>query len=351
MEQMKIISKLPINVKIEYVDLFKKKGRYSLNPLKIKIINNVFITHWGLLVKNWLLPIRSVENLIGTYDKSFYFSHWRLAIEQFLVSKFGKSLPSIKIEDDALYFTIHTPWFGYFSWLTTYLPRLIEISNKYPEATLLVPEEWNNISFVSDTLSMFPNLKMKILPNDHHAFVKNYVFAETRPWTSIFYPEHIEKVRNVFIEKLKEETVELSPIKKIYVSRKKANRRKIINEEELESYLINLGFESICFEDYSIFEQVYLMQNADVLISMHGAGLTNTLFMSPKSTLLELTPLLENKNLFRFPFWRISSILVVNYYVQFCDTINKGEKDFYSRNIQVDMTEFKENMNAILKNY
>ena len=351
MEQMKIISKLPINVKIEHVDLFKKKEKYTLKLLKIKVINNVFITHWGLLVKNFILPIRSVENLIGTYDKPFYFSHWRLAIEQFLVSKFGKSLPSIKIEDDTLYFTIHTPWFGYFSWLTTYLPRLIEISNKYPEATLLVPEEWENISFVSDTLEMFPNIKKKILPNDYHAFVKNYVFAETRPWTSIFYPEHIEKVRNVFIEKLKEETFELSPIKKIYVSRKKANRRKIINEEELETYLINLGFESICFEDYSIFEQVYLMQNADVLISMHGAGLTNTLFMSPKSTLLELTPLLENKKLFRFPFWRISSILDVNYFVQFCDTINEGESDFYSRNIKVNMEDFKENINSILKHY
>ena len=346
---MKITSKLPLNVKPENINLFKRKQKYVLKPLKIKIVKNIFITHWGLLLKNLILPKKSAENLIGTYDKAFYLSHWRLALEQFLVSKYGKSIPSIKLNDDELYFTIHTPWFGYFSWLTTYLPRLIEITEKYPEAILLMPEEWNNISFVCNSLEMFPNLKKKILVNDHHAFVEKYVFAEIRPWTSIFYPKHIENVRNIFLSKLEKEIINVSPIKRIYVSRKKANRRKIVNEEEVECFLKNEGFESICFEDYSIFDQVFLMQNVDVLVSMHGAGLTNTLFMQPKSALLELTPLLEDEKLFRFPFWRISSILDVNYFVQFCDTINEGESDFYSRNIKVNMVDFKENMKSVLK--
>ena len=344
---MNITSRLPLNVKPENINLFKRKQKYVLKPLKIKVVKNIFITHWGLLLKNWILPEKSAENLIGTYDKAFYLSHWRIAIEQYLVSKFGKSLPS-QYFNDGDYFTIHTPWFGYFSWLTTYLPRLITIHKKYPHAILLAPEEWKSISYVKDSLGLFPNLRMEIVKSDHHMFVNNFIFTQVRPWTSQFYPEHLEAVRNLFITENAKVKNNLTPIRRIYVSRKKANRRKIVNEEEVEIYLKNEGFESICFEDYSIFDQVFLMQNVDVLVSMHGAGLTNTLFMQPKSSLLELTPLLENRKLFRFPFWRISSILEINYYVQFCKTIDEGESDYYSRNIYVNIIEFKKNVNIIL---
>jgi capsular polysaccharide biosynthesis protein len=341
---MKIKSRLPINITEENIHLFRAKKAYVLQPLKIKVLKNVFITHWGLILKNGLLPKKSAENLIGTYDHSFYFKHWKKAIEQFVVSKFGKSLPSIKLNDNQLYFTIHTPWFGYFSWLTTYLPRLIEVSHKYPKAILLVPEGWHSISFIQDTLKLFPNLEQQIIPNDHHVFVKQFVFTQTRPWTSIFYPEHLEQVRTLFLNELKNRNLNLSPIKKVYISRKKASRRQIINEIELENYLEREGFQSICFEDYSILEQIFIMQHAEIVVSMHGAGLTNAIFLNPKSRFLELSPEIQNPKLFRFPFWRIASILNIDYYIQFCKTINQGESDFYSRNIEVDLVQFKKNI-------
>ena len=109
------------------------------------------------------------------------------------------------------------------------------------------------------------------------------------------------------------------------------------------------GFEEICFEDYTILEQVFLMQNVEVLVSMHGAGLTNVLFMNPHSKLLEFTPIVEQNKQFRFPFWRISSILELDYYVQFSKTIDTGEIDLYSRNIEVDLFELKKNLELMLK--
>ena len=71
---------------------YQKKFKYSLSILKSKKLKQVFITNSGLLVHNFLLPLKSAENLIGTYDYTFYYKHWRKAIEQFLVCKFGKSL-------------------------------------------------------------------------------------------------------------------------------------------------------------------------------------------------------------------------------------------------------------------
>ncbi len=343
----KIYTKLPLNISEKEKYLFLSKESYRNKHLKIKILKNIYITHWGLLIHNLFLPLKSAENLIGRYDESFYKRHWRVAIEQYLVSKFGKSLPSQHFNDGD-YFTIHTPWFGYFSWLTTYLPRLIAVHKKYPDAILLVPKEWESISFVMDSLKLFPDLQREIVKSDHHMFVKNFIFAQVRPWTSQFYLEHIAEIRDLFISNNEQIKSDISPIKRIYVSRKKANRRKITNEKEIEIFLKQHGFQSICFEDYTITEQVALMQNAEILISMHGAGLTNALFLNPKSSLFELTPIVEHQKQFRFPFWRISSILDVNYYVQFCKTIDEGELDFYSRNLEVDMDLFKNNLINIL---
>ncbi len=348
---MKIHTKLPVNLTSEYISLFKNRNVYSLHPLKIKKFNNVFITQSGLIIKNCLIPIKSAENLIGFYDKAFYFTHWKKAIEQFLVCKFGKSLKSFQLKDNQQYFTIHTPWFGYFSWLTTCLPRLLLMLDKHPNASLIMPEEWKRISYVMDTLKLFPDLKITIIPNDHHVFVRSFLLVETRPWTSIFYPEHIFKVRNFLINELYNQTLKIEAIKRIYVSRKKANRRNILNELEVVDYIRLHGFTEVCLEDYSVMEQVFLMQNAEVLISMHGAGLANTIFMKPESKLLELTPKVKDLNDFRFPFWRIASINKIEYLVQFCETIDGGETDMYSRNINVDMLDFKNNIQKILNNY
>ncbi len=346
---MQIKTKLPINVKMEHLHLFNGKQYYSLRPLKMREIKNVFITHWGLLLKNFFLPRRSAENLLGNYDQTFYVKHWRIALEQFFVSKFGKSLPSVKLNDEKLYFSIHTPWFGYFSWLTTYLPRLISVSEKYPNAVLLVPEEWRDLPFVDASLQLFDNVEKKVIEHDHHIFVKNYIFCETRPWTSMFYPEHIEQVRQLFFSAVENKENNLEPIKRIYISRKKTNRRKVLNEEVIEKYLFDNDFQSICFEDYSIFDQVFLMKNAEIVVSMHGAGMTNGMFMKPNSILFELSPEINDHKLFRFPFWRIASIVDVKYYIQFCESVNGGEDDYYSRNIIVDFQEFKENMDLVIQ--
>ena len=343
---MKVKTNLPLNLADEHVYLFKGKEMYSLKELRIRKLKNVFVNHWGVVLKRLLIPLRSAENLIGLYDQSFYWQHWRKVLEQYIVCKFGKSLPSVQLNDANEYYSIHTPWFGYFSWLTTHLPKLLAVSEKFPNAILLVPEGWDKEVFVKDTLEMFPQIKKEIIPEDHHVFVKNFILAENRPWTSVFYPEQLKQVRVLFFSNISQ--VKLTPIKRIYVSRKQAKRRIIVNETDLVNCLRQFDFEEICFEDYSIFEQVYLMKHAECLVSMHGAGLTNAMFMSPKSSVLEISPVIENKDLFRFPFWRISSILEIDYYIQFASTINNHEDDFYSRNIEVDIEQLKKNIDLMI---
>jgi hypothetical protein len=71
--------------------------------------------------------------------------------------------------------------------------------------------------------------------------------------------------------------------------------------------------------------------------------------MKKGSKVLELTPIVETSVQFRLPFWRIASILKIEYYVQFCKTIHRQESDFYSRDIEVDITALKATIQLMFK--
>ena len=74
----------------------------------------------------------------------------------------------------------------------------------------------------------------------------------------------------------------------VYISRKKASRRRMRGEEELVQILKEIGVECVCLEDYRLIEQIRMFSSCSYLISQHGAGLTNMLWMERGTTVLEL---------------------------------------------------------------
>lgn len=67
---------------------------------------------------------------------------------------------------------------------------------------------------------------------------------------------------------------------RIFISRAKSRRRRIVNEEELYSGLKQYGFVSCPLEDLAIEEQIALFYDAEMVVAPHGAGLVNLLFSS-----------------------------------------------------------------------
>jgi hypothetical protein len=77
--------------------------------------------------------------------------------------------------------------------------------------------------------------------------------------------------------------------KRLYVSRKGADTRQLLNEDELLSMLQSeFYFYPILNENYSLIEQLALYRNADIVMGPHGAGLTNILFADSPSLLIEM---------------------------------------------------------------
>ena len=71
--------------------------------------------------------------------------------------------------------------------------------------------------------------------------------------------------------------------RRIYISREKANKRRLVNERELRPLLSDHGFAVVVMEDLSFEDQLSLMLDCEVLIGLHGAGLTHMLMMRGRS--------------------------------------------------------------------
>jgi len=91
-----------------------------------------------------------------------------------------------------------------------------------------------------------------------------------------------------------------SPQRKVYLTRRRATARRVINEDAILEVLRSLDFEVVETEDLSFSQQVALFSSVDVLVAPHGAGLANVAFCQAGTKILELlpAPLIDRKYIF-----------------------------------------------------
>ncbi len=342
--------KQPINLKEEWAHLFKPDFAYLDVELKVRELKNVFVNHYGLVLKNGFLVKGCAPNIGHTKydDDHFYYRHWRKGIEQLLVSKFGRSLPSIRLDDHRKYLVIHSPWFSYYFWLTECLPRLLMVKDQLDELVLIYPESWKKLNFVNETLDLFPHLERIVIPNDYHLFVKNLVMPEVKPWTPMVIPEHVFQIREFLFSKF--EVSNSGKNSRTYISRADANYKKMINEPDVIDLIEKHQFETVTMTGRSLKEQIKLMYNSKYVMSITGASMANLLFLPEGATLIDLTNkmyLTDRK--YKFHFKKIMDILGGYYLVQFCEPkVDLSLPDIAMYDIYVDPNELTDNLNLYI---
>ena len=120
-----------------------------------------------------------------------------------------------------------------------------------------------------------------------------------------------EFLRSLF---LKSETIEKSFNKpeRIYISRNLASWRRVVNEEEVVNMLEKFGFIRLTLESISIAEQASYMAAAKVILAPHGAGLTNLVFCSPGTKVIEIF----SPKYISSSYWQISNLCnLLHYYL------------------------------------
>jgi capsular polysaccharide biosynthesis protein len=75
---------------------------------------------------------------------------------------------------------------------------------------------------------------------------------------------------------------------RVYVQRKGAVSRRIVNEAELESTLEREGFIVVDAAALSVTEQIALFKGARTIVSAHGSALANLIFCRPGTSVIEV---------------------------------------------------------------
>lgn len=76
--------------------------------------------------------------------------------------------------------------------------------------------------------------------------------------------------------------------KRIYVSRRDADLRRVVNEDEFVAELRKFDFEVIVPGQMTVEHQARTFAEATVIVGPHGSGLTNIVFAPPRASVIEL---------------------------------------------------------------
>lgn len=103
-----------------------------------------------------------------------------------------------------------------------------------------------------------------------------------------FPPINVNSPKTVFnFYKNSIDNLKVKPYKNVYLSRK--DNRGLNNLNQINKYFKNNGFEVIYAEDFANFkEQINYFYKVKTLVSLSGAGLTNSIFMQENTSVIEI---------------------------------------------------------------
>ncbi len=128
-----------------------------------------------------------------------------------------------------------------------------------------------------------------ICPQKNKALKFDVLYAPSFPGIRRVYPFWVPS-----FFKSKTDYPAIKPFRKIYIKRKSS--RRIINEDNIISILMNHDFEII--DPISCYDPIKVFNEASVIVGAHGSGLADIVFSQKGTKLLELIP---SDHI--FPYW------------------------------------------------
>jgi capsular polysaccharide biosynthesis protein len=103
-------------------------------------------------------------------------------------------------------------------------------------------------------------------------------------------------------------------------------------------------------DQFSYEEQIAICSKIKYLVSPHGAGLTNILFMSEGTKMLEMATKPHEEKLVT-DYYKLADMLDIKYFYQECMVgENSQVKDFHHGSLLVDLERLEKNLQLMLKN-
>lgn len=212
-----------------------------------------------------------------------------------------ESCPVLVLEQPGVY--------NYGHWLIEMFPKLFSVIDhiKAGNVRIALREELKLSRIISETLmyvGIQPN-SICWIPNEPVSLAK---LLYVSPISKHQHPGYISPWCIAMLERFTETSVGGTP-QKLFVSRKDASKRFLVNEDEIYAILEPMGYRYIRAGEMSFAEQVRAFRDASHIVGVFGASLTNIVFSPPGTKVMNLCP----NNFFDHFYLNISSLKNISY--------------------------------------
>ncbi len=212
------------------------------------------------------------------------------------------------VEYPVFFFIYNTD--NYYHFVYDSLPYLISylhLKKTIPNLKLLVqypnPQKESFYTFFLEFLNILNIYQNDIILANSQTLYKNIYLSTsyTHDFNSKLPPRNeIYQFYQSIVKNVKELSVKETP-KKLYISRRTwlhndfsnigtnyTTRRRLVNEDQLVSYLVENGFTEVFTENLSTIDKILYFAQAEMVIGAIGGGISNVLFSPPKTKLIAL---------------------------------------------------------------
>jgi capsular polysaccharide biosynthesis protein len=237
---------------------------------------------------------------------------------------------------------------NYYHWHFFALKKLLALQEveELKNALLFLPKKYQKYPFVLPSLEKFGIDKNRIvfLPRKSNIKVAKAATAKISQQHVLAF----RKMREILTKDCANSARKFG--ERVYLSRQQQVLRRVENEEAVTQLLEKFGFKKIIAEQLSYQDQTQLFSQAKYLVSPHGAGLSNILFMQDGTKILELASKpYEYKPV--TDYYKLASMMNVDYFYQECEMAESSQvKDFHHANLVVDLKKLEENLKLMIGN-
>lgn len=279
----------PVNITESHKHLFAHEYKRKFDDCFAYTYRRAYVSGSGLAFHRDKVILRTIPHCLSIEQmselinvKSFF---------QYVLARTEARIPKgLLITDEQSH--------GFFHWIVDVLPKLLTLDSSHlSEYTILIPEKFysevakNSLKMIGVDIS-----QVYIIPYKKKVLVDSLfiIGCITLPaGTGNYRPETIQTIRSLLTSCISKITPRFQTLiarygRKIYVTRNDANYRLLSNEDEIYPLLKEEGFKRVFASELSFEEQVMLFSHAHIILGLHGAGLTNMMWMAANSVVAEI---------------------------------------------------------------
>ncbi len=347
------IRKEPLYARAKDRDLFKHELFKRYPPISFINVKNAIVSMEGVVFSAGTIITES----LGFPQQADWFRQPYLTLNKIFFRCHS-------LDTQQRYLLVHDAWSaGYFHWMSETLCRIMAADTLLDSHTVILPSQNNSIysrrsalgsifktkqavkmteGIHAESLQPFRLKNITYIKNNEYLKVPNLTIVSHLATTGNYNDNIVNALRQRYLSYFELIDRKNSPRRKLYISRRNASRRRVINEASVTDLLKKYNYQITTWERFCFRDQVTLASESDVLIGLHGAGLTNIMFMSSGTYLLELRVKGDKAN---NCYFSLASALKINYLYQECEKVS--DADTQNADVLVDIQELAASLTRI----